>query len=102
VCIERLEYAVCVFVGLGSLNTLCVVSVNSQVQARVDEAGTHHTDGVNFDLEDPAAPGSPLARAYTALVAETAAAFRQRFASAQVPGSSSAWPTPHGDWRLLL
>jgi len=29
---------------------------------------------VNFDLEDPAAPGSPLARAYTALVAETAAA----------------------------
>ena len=80
-----------------TLDSMPVVPVDSQVQARLDEAGTHHTDGVNFDLEDSAAPGSALARAYTALVAETAAAFKQRSAAAQVPGSSSAWPTPHED-----
>ena len=69
-----------------------------QVQARLDEAGAHDTDGVNFDLEDPAAPGSPLARAYTALVAETAIAFHKRDPAAQVPCAAGARGTP----RLTL
>ena len=59
-----------------------------QVQARLDEAAKAQTDGINFDLEDPAGPGSPLARAYTALVAETAAAFHARDPCSQV------WPKP--------
>ena len=55
-----------------------------QVQARLDEAAKAHTDGMNFDLEDPAGLDSPLARAYTALVAETAAAFHARNPDSQV------------------
>ena len=55
-----------------------------QVQARLDEAAKAHTDGINFDLEDPAGPGSSLARAYTALVAETAAALHAQDPNSQV------------------
>ena len=73
-----------------------------QVQAQLDESAKAHTDGVNFDLEDPAGPGSALAHAYTALVAETAAAFHARDPGSQVcPGPSAGssvlhpegWPT---------
>lgn len=78
------------------LLTRRVVAGLLQVQARLDEAGVHHTDGVNFDLEDPAGPGSPLARAYTALVAETAAAFHKRDPAAQVPCAAGARGVDYG------
>ena len=69
-----------------SLRPLCVRlgAAALQVQARLDEAAKARTDGINFDMEDPAGPGSPLARAYTALVAETAAAFHARDPDSQV------------------
>ena len=60
-----------------------------QVQARLEEAAAGHTDGVNFDLEDAAAPGSPLALAYSALVAETADAFHKRDPASQVCSRTS-------------
>ncbi|KAK9841972.1 hypothetical protein WJX81_002090 [Elliptochloris bilobata] len=64
------------------------------VQTRLDEAAAAHTDGVNFDLEDPAALGSHLARAYTALIAETAAAFHERDPGSQI-SVDVAW-SPYG------
>ncbi len=55
----------------------------------MEEAAAGHTDGVNFDLEDAAAPGSPLALAYSALVAETADAFHKRDPASQVCSRTS-------------
>ncbi|KAL4440207.1 hypothetical protein ABPG75_003208 [Micractinium tetrahymenae] len=75
------------------------------ISDRVRFAQERHLDGINFDLEDPIAPGNPLARAYAALVAEAATAFH-----AAIPGSQVSvdvpW-SPHGidgrhyDWAGL-